>query len=69
VSSRLPVINGGRMEVLPVTVLDRKLMKKRNRVATAGLIQWVQLRAFLSFKRGALLQPSGEEQKLSWKYT
>jgi hypothetical protein len=57
------------MEVLPVTVLDRKLMKKRNRVATAGLIQWVQLRAFLSFKRGALLQPSGEEQKLSWKYT
>lgn len=50
------------MEVLPVTVLDR------NRVAAAGLIQWGPTWCILedknAYKRGVLLQPSGEEQEL-----
>nr|TKR98303.1 hypothetical protein D5086_0000204380 [Populus alba] len=33
----------GRVKVYPVTILDRKLMKKGNTAVVAGLIQWSNL--------------------------
>ena len=43
-SSKLPVTNKeGRMQIVPIAILDRKMMKKDNRVVTAGLIQWSNL--------------------------
>jgi hypothetical protein len=33
----------GWMQIVPVAILDRKLIKKGNRAVTAGLIQWSNL--------------------------
>jgi len=44
VSSKLPVSDKeGRMQIMPLTILDRKLMKKGNGAATAVLVQWSNL--------------------------
>ena len=44
VSSRLPVLDKeGRMQIMPIAILDRKLMKKGNRAAIAVLVQWSNL--------------------------
>ena len=44
VSSRLPVSDKeGRMQIMPIAILDRKLMKKGNRAAIAVLVQWSNL--------------------------
>jgi hypothetical protein len=41
VSQALPIVDEeGRVKVYPVTILERKLMKKDNRAMVAGLIQW-----------------------------
>jgi hypothetical protein len=41
VSQALPVVDDeGRVKVYPVTILERKLMKKGNAAVVAGLIQW-----------------------------
>jgi len=41
VSQALPIVDEeGRVKVYPVTILERKLMKKDNRAVVAGLIQW-----------------------------
>ena len=43
-SSKLPMTDReGRMHIVPVAILDRKIMKKDNRAVTAGLIQWSNL--------------------------
>lgn len=43
-SSRLPVLDKeGRLKIILVTMLDRKLMKKDNMAMTMGLIQWPNL--------------------------
>jgi len=43
-SSRLPVSDKeGRLKIILVTMLDRKLMKKDNMAMTMGLIQWPNL--------------------------
>ena len=43
-SSRLPVLDKeGRMQIMPIAILDRKLMKKGNRAAIAVLVQWSNL--------------------------
>jgi hypothetical protein len=31
------------MQIVPIAILDRKMMKKDNRAVTAGLIQWSNL--------------------------
>jgi hypothetical protein len=31
------------MQIVPIAILDRKIMKKDNRAVTAGLIQWSNL--------------------------
>lgn len=44
ISSKLPMANKeGRMQIVPIAILDRKMMKKGNRVVTIGLIQWSNL--------------------------
>ena len=44
VSSKLPVSNKeGHMQIMPLAIIDRKLMKKGNGAATAVLIQWSNL--------------------------
>jgi hypothetical protein len=44
VSSKLPVSDKeGRMQIIPLAILDRKLMKKGNGAATAVLVQWSNL--------------------------
>ncbi|XP_073268339.1 uncharacterized protein [Populus alba] len=44
VSSKLPVSDKeGRMRIMPLAILDRKLMKKGNRASTAVLVQWSNL--------------------------
>jgi hypothetical protein len=41
VSQTLPIVDDeGRVKVYPVTILERKLMKKGNTAVVAGLIQW-----------------------------
>jgi hypothetical protein len=41
VSQALPIVDAeGRVKVYPVTILERKLMKKGNAAVVAGLIQW-----------------------------
>nr|TKR65655.1 hypothetical protein D5086_0000319880 [Populus alba] len=41
VSQALPIVDEeGRVKVYPVTILERKLMKKGNIAMVAGLIQW-----------------------------
>lgn len=43
-SSKLPRTDKeGRMQIVPIAILDRKIMKKDNRAVTAGLIQWSNL--------------------------
>jgi hypothetical protein len=40
-SSKLPVSDKeGRMQIVPIAILDRKLMKKGNGAATVVLVQW-----------------------------
>ena len=42
VSQTLPIVDEeGRVKVYPVTILERKLMKKGNKVVVAGLVQWL----------------------------
>jgi len=44
VLSKLPVSDKkGRMQIVPIAILDRKLMKKGNGAATAVLVQWSNL--------------------------
>jgi hypothetical protein len=44
VSSKLPVSDKeGRMQIIPLAILDSKLMKKGNGAATAVLVQWSNL--------------------------
>jgi hypothetical protein len=44
VSSKLPISDKeGRMQIMPLAILDRKLMKKGNGAATAVLVQWSNL--------------------------
>jgi hypothetical protein len=33
----------GRMQIVLIAILDRKMIKKDNRAVTAGLIQWSNL--------------------------
>jgi hypothetical protein len=33
----------GQMQIVPIAILDRKLMKKGNRAVTAVLVQWSNL--------------------------
>ena len=33
----------GRMQIVPIAILDRKMIKKDNRAVTTGLIQWSNL--------------------------
>jgi hypothetical protein len=41
VSQALPIVDDeGRVKVYPITILERKLMKKGNTAVVAGLIQW-----------------------------
>ncbi|XP_073260705.1 uncharacterized protein [Populus alba] len=41
---KLPISNKkGRMQIMPLAIMDRKLMKKGNGVATAVLVQWSNL--------------------------
>jgi hypothetical protein len=43
-SSKLPVSDKeGRMQIVPIAILDRKLMKKGNGAATVVLVQWSNL--------------------------
>jgi len=43
-SSKLPVSDKeGWMQIMPIAILDRKLMKKGNGVATVVLVQWSNL--------------------------
>ena len=43
-SSKLPATDKeGRMHIMPIAILDRKIMKKDNRAVTVGLIQWSNL--------------------------
>ena len=43
-SSKLPMTDKeGRMQIVPIAILDRKMMKKDNWAVTAGLIQWSNL--------------------------
>ncbi|XP_073267365.1 uncharacterized protein [Populus alba] len=44
VSSKLPILDKeGRMQIMSLAILDRKLMKKGNGAATAVLVQWTNL--------------------------
>jgi hypothetical protein len=43
-SSKLPLSDKeGRMQIVPIAILDRKLMKKGNGAATVVLVQWSNL--------------------------
>jgi hypothetical protein len=43
-SSKLPMTDKeGQMQIVPIAMLDRKMMKKDNWAVTAGLIQWSNL--------------------------
>ena len=44
ISSTLPTMDEyGKVKVYPITNLERKLMKKGNKAATVGLVQWSNL--------------------------
>jgi len=44
ISSKLPASNKeGQMQIVPIAILDRKLMKKGNRAVATRLIQWSNL--------------------------